>query len=264
LSAVRTIRADLGIAHFGPVSSMETANLVIDAITSVIPLRTCTTKLSVKKATSSCALADMGRCSAPCELRVSVDEYRVHVDALLDAISGTSTIEDSLTAKIDDYATAERFEEAALHRDRLHAWLTTMVRHHRLESFTRIQEMIATYQNFDGEWEVHVIRHGALAAAARTSDTLSVQEIAHSARLTGQAFETPSTPAPAGSISEAHMILRWCEQHGVRLLDSTDAWHNPWPSQLRHSDIVEQLASARNNAALVAPVKKFARFTAPR
>jgi DNA polymerase-3 subunit epsilon len=264
LSAVRAIRPDLGIAHFGPVTSMETANLVIDAITSVIPLRTCTAKLSVKKATSSCALADMGRCSAPCELRISVDEYRHHVEALLAAVSGASTIEDALNRKIADYSGQERFEEAAIHRDRLHAWLTTMVRHHRLQSFTRIEELIAAHQNFDGEWEVHVIRYGALAAAARTKETLHVPELANAARLTAQAFETPHAPAPANSISEAHMVLKWCEQWGVRILDATDTWHNPWPSQLRHRDVVDQLAQARNNAALVAPVKKFARFTAPR
>ncbi|MEY4348224.1 MAG: hypothetical protein RIS43_643 [Actinomycetota bacterium] len=264
LSAVRSIRPDLGIAHFGPVSSMEIASQVIDAVTSVIPLRTCTAKLSTKKATSSCALADMGRCSAPCELRISVEDYQQHVSTLLAAISGQPIIEEELQKRIAAYSAQERFEEAAVIRDRLQSWLSTMAKHHRISSFSRIEELVAASLNGDNQWEIHVFRYGALAAAAYCTDVNEVPQCAVNAQRTAQVFETPHAPAPAGTISEAHMSLKWCEQPGVRILSATQSWHSAWPNQMKFRQDIEELAQARMTASLVTPVKKFARFTAPR
>jgi DNA polymerase-3 subunit epsilon len=243
---------------------MEIASQVMDAITSVIPLRTCTSKLSTKKATSSCALADMGRCSAPCELRISVDDYQQHVATLLSAVAGQPLIEEELHKRIASYSSQERFEEAAVIRDRLQAWLSTMAKHHRISAFSRIEEMVAATLNADDQWEIHVIRYGALAAAAQCSNTNEVTQSAYNAQQTAQVYETPFAPSPANTISEAHMILKWCEQPGVRILSATDSWHSAWPSQMKFRVDIEELAQARMTASLVAPVKKFARFTAPR
>ncbi len=264
LSAVRSIRPDLGLLHFGPVTSMETASQVIDAITSVIPLRTCTAKLSTKKTTSSCALADMGRCSAPCELRISVDEYAQYVETLKAAVAGQPLIENELHQRIAAYSTQERFEEAAVIRDRLQAWLSTLAKHHRISAFSRIEEMVAASLNNENQWEIHVFRYGALAAAANCTDVNDVTNIAQHAQQTAQVYEEPSAPAPANTISETHMILKWCEQPGLRIISATDSWHSAWPNQMKFREDIEELAQARLTASLVAPVKKFARFTAPR
>ena len=109
-----------------------------------------------------------------------------------------------------------------------------------------------------------MFRYGALAAAANCTDANDVTNIAHHAQQTAQVYEEPSAPAPANTISETHMILKWCEQPGLRIISATDSWHSAWPNQMKFREDIEELAQARLTASLVAPVKKFARFTAPR
>lgn len=263
LSAVREVRTDLGQLHFGPVRSMEQATLVIDAITTAIGLRTCTPKLSIKKPTSSCALADMGRCTAPCELRITPEDYGVLVETLESAVQGSSIIEDELQRRINECSELERFEEAALLRDRLWGWMSTIARSQRLEALTRIEEIVASAPAGDG-WDVHIIRYGALAGAAFAPTAADVIEISELTRRTAQEFEKPSTPAPASSVSEAHLILSWLNQPGIRLISISQPWLTPFPSQQSQADEINALATARNNSAHVVQVKKFAAFTAPR
>jgi DNA polymerase-3 subunit epsilon len=139
-----------------------------------------------------------------------------------------------------------------------------MVRHHRLQSLVRISEFVAAAPVADGSWDIHVIRYGALAASAKAASVHDATSVAQAAELTAQVFAAPPSPSPASSIGEAHLVLKWCEQPGVRIIRSSEAWHSPWPSQLQHHSDVQQLAQARQTSALVAPVRKFARYTAPR
>ncbi len=263
LSAVREVRADLGSMHLGPVRSMEQATLVIDAITTAIGLRTCTPKLSIKKATSSCALADMGRCTAPCELRITPEDYGQLVAILESAASGHSLIEEALERRINECAINERYEEAALLRDRLWGWLSTAARSQRLSAFTRIEEIVACSPSGDG-WDIHVIRFGALAGAAFANSTQDVLTVAEQTLKTSQHFDKPALPAPAHSVSEANLILSWLTQPGVRLISVSEPWLTPFPSHQSKRDEIAALETARNNSAHVVQVKKFAAFTAPR
>jgi DNA polymerase-3 subunit epsilon len=243
---------------------MEQAGLVIDAITSVIQLRTCTPKLSAKKATSACALADIGRCSAPCELRIDTEQYFELVEQLLSAIQGESGVEDELRLRIDSLSAQQRYEEAAITRDRLQAWLSVTSRFHRLHGLTSIQQIAAAAPRADGSWDVHIIRHGKLAASANIDSAHDVLPMYELLQPTAEAIAQPHLPAPAGSVAEAKLILSWLETPGLRLLDVTDEWKSPWPSQMRYrSDIIE-MAQAREAAASVVSVKEFVRHTAPR
>ncbi len=74
LSTVRSVTADGG-AYLGPFSSPRSAGLAAAAIHEALPMRPCTLKLSAITSTPACALAELGRCNAPCEHRISVDDY---------------------------------------------------------------------------------------------------------------------------------------------------------------------------------------------
>lgn len=263
LSAVRDVRNDLGTLHFGPVKSMEHASLVIDAVTTALGLRTCTPKLSTKKPTSACALADMGRCSAPCELRISVEDYSILTSRLVAAAHGDSLIEDNLRERIHELASAERYEEAAIMRDRLSGWLTCSAQSQRLSAFTRISEIVASAQHESG-WDVHVIRNGALAAAGTCQHQSEIAELSATLRATGQEFSTPEFPAPALSVAEARLILSWLSSDGVQVVSTSEPWLSPYPSQQSLIAEREALDTARHAAAQVVPVKRFAAFTPPR
>jgi DNA polymerase-3 subunit epsilon len=264
LSAVREVRADKGSLHFGPVPNMEEASLVIDAITSVIPLRVCTPRLSISRPTSSCALADMNRCSAPCELRITPSEYAILVDALNQVVAGDSRIETDLQQRLDHYVANERFEEAALIRDRMFTWIATAARFQKLVALTSIEEMVAAAPHPDHGWDIHVIRYGSLAAAGWVASPSEVTQMANSLKQIAMNVPTPQFPAPALSVTEARIIDNWLRLPGVRLLDTTAGWASPYPSHLHHQQEITQAYQARSAAASLAALPKRMQFTAPK
>ena len=104
----------------------------------------------------------------------------------------------------------------------------------------------------------------ALAGAAFAQSTSDVLDVAAATKATAQNFETPPFPASALSVSEANLVLSWLSGEGVRLLECSEPWASPLPSQQSLRDEIDALDSARNNSAQVVAVKKFAAFTAPR
>jgi DNA polymerase III subunit epsilon len=87
-----------------------------------VPVRRCTTSMGVSTRFAPCALADMGRCVAPCDGRIGHERYGELVRKL---VSSLSTCPGELLAALETRLAAladqERYEEAALARDRLHA-----------------------------------------------------------------------------------------------------------------------------------------------
>jgi DNA polymerase-3 subunit epsilon len=68
-----------------------------------------------------CALADMGRCQAPCDDRTTPERYGELVRELVDSLASPDGLLATLEARMSALAAQERFEEAALARDRLRA-----------------------------------------------------------------------------------------------------------------------------------------------
>jgi DNA polymerase-3 subunit epsilon len=66
-----------------------------------------------------CALADIGRCPAPCDGRIDPERYGELVRDLLSSLESPDGLLAALEAKMWRLAEAERFEEAASMRDRL-------------------------------------------------------------------------------------------------------------------------------------------------
>jgi DNA polymerase-3 subunit epsilon len=261
LSVVRKVTDDA--FHFGPIKSMEQATLVVDALTSVVGVRTCTQKLSLKKTSPSCALGEMGRCSRPCELVISTDDYAVLVDQLRNSFNGDSMVEQSITNRISTLSAQQRFEEAALMRDRLHAWLAASIRHKRLTSLSDIEEIVACKQTENG-FDVHIFRFGALAAAGFVETHEQVENLVRNMRLTAQEYLPPIFPLPANSISEAFMINNWLENQDIELLSLTGTWSNCWPNQLSQRDVFDELSNAQIKSGAVAPTRKWQNFVAPK
>ncbi|MGH3545481.1 MAG: DEDD exonuclease domain-containing protein, partial [Mycobacteriales bacterium] len=119
LSLVRTSPADRDRA-LGPFRSRRAAQAAADAAYEALPIRRCTARLSLRRTTSACVLAEMSRCGAPCEHRESVPAYQEHVDKLLAAFVGDpADIVERILARIHSLASASRYEDAATLRDRL-------------------------------------------------------------------------------------------------------------------------------------------------
>ena len=95
LSIVRDV-VDDGARYTGPFGSRSAAEAAVAAVHEVLPLRQCLERLSPRRPRSACALADMGRCGAPCTGAQSVESYAAVVDRAAGLLAGDTR--DLLTA----------------------------------------------------------------------------------------------------------------------------------------------------------------------
>jgi len=117
-----------GLRFLGPFRSSSQARLTREALEEVFPIRRCTKAMRERTRFAPCALADMGRCLAPCDGRTDRDGYLATVERLLDALSDPDTLLEMLEVRMNVLARAERFEEASLARDRLRATIDALTR----------------------------------------------------------------------------------------------------------------------------------------
>jgi DNA polymerase-3 subunit epsilon len=115
-------------AYLGPFHSAARAQLAREALEEVFPIRRCSRSMGRRTRFPPCALADLGRCAAPCDGRVGPERYEELVRSLQHALSSPGGLLGALEARIGRLARAERFEEAASVRDRVRALVDALVR----------------------------------------------------------------------------------------------------------------------------------------
>lgn len=229
LSVVRALSAD-GAHYFGPFRRRSTVEQVLAAVYDAFPIRQCTTRLSPRRPTSACALGEMGRCSAPCELAISTADYAAVVHAVVAAMS--RDIRPLVTAvgpRMQSLVRSRRFEDAAGVTSRLEAFARAALRHHRVASLASCPQIVAAYHN-GGGWEIHVIRHGRLAAAAFARPGEVPQAVARDAVTVAETVPPPAAPGPAALIEETERIADWLERPGVRIIEIDGTWS--WPVRI--------------------------------
>ena len=86
-----------------------------------MPIRRCTTSMGARTRFAPCALADMGRCVAPCDGSIDPERYAELVRQLLSSLKRPGGLLEALEGRMSDLGRQERFEEAGLVRDRLRA-----------------------------------------------------------------------------------------------------------------------------------------------
>jgi DNA polymerase-3 subunit epsilon len=224
LSVVRAVRED-GSHYLGPLRSQRQAEAVRDAIHDAVPLRRCSDRLSLRRAVrSACALAGIGRCSAPCEGGTSPAAYAALVDLVAAAWTGdVRPLVDPLTAKLTALSEAQRFEQAAVVRDRIATVVRACARMQRVRSVSAIEELVAARPDVAGGWEISVIRRGRLAAAGVAERGVPPYAVIEALLATGDVV-TAEQPVLA---EETECIVRWLEEPGTRLVHATRPWMLP-------------------------------------
>jgi DNA polymerase-3 subunit epsilon len=243
LSLVRKVAED-GADYLGPFASRRTAEKCLAALHEAFPVRQCSDRLPLTPTRSPCVLAEMGRCLSPCDGSVSVDHYAAMVaDVRASLLQDADRVVAALTARMGRLAEDSRFEDAAVHRDRLSAFVRAASRTQRLGSLSSCTELVAARREDDRRWAVHVVRHGRLAASG------VIPHDAHAGIWVTQLRESAETvapgpgPTPAASAEESEQILKWLEQPGVRLVHVEGEWACPLRGATRHlslHDAVEQ------------------------
>ena len=119
---IKVVREPKGEGAFlGPFGTGEQARLAKEALEDAFPIRRCAKSMRASTRFAPCALAEMGRCLAPCDGRVTFERYGELVRSLLSSLSSPGGLLGALEGRMNRFAERERFEEAALARDRLRA-----------------------------------------------------------------------------------------------------------------------------------------------
>jgi DNA polymerase-3 subunit epsilon len=198
LKVVHRAAHDDGCTYLGPFSASGAARLAKEALEDVVPLRSCTRAMRAQTRFAPCALADIGRCPAPCDGRTDPERYGELVRDLLSSLESPDGLLAALEAKMWRLADAERFEEAASVRDRLRALAAALHRARRdawLLGAGRLELVVEGDRrlSFDG---------GALARAGS---------------VPGETEPIPF-PCPRERADELSAVRSWLTKNPVRLL----------------------------------------------
>jgi DNA polymerase III subunit epsilon len=245
LSLVRQLAAD-GAAYLGPFASLRAAEQAAAGLYDAVPLRQCTLRLSTRTTVSACALAELGRCPAPCEHRITLEEYdrRAADPFRIATVGDPGTVVESLLARIDRLAGARRYEEAAVVRGRLAAVLRVTIRMQRLTGLTSLAELIGARRAADGGWELAIVRHGRLAAAGASRPRVHPRMTLEVLRATAETVIPGPGPTPAASAAETERILAWLERPDTRLVEVSAGWASPLRGAARFRELLARAEAA--------------------
>ena len=113
-----------GSEYFGPYTSVKMVKALMDMIRSLYKLRTCNLNLSNEAILNGkfkvCLEYHIGNCKAPCEGKVSQEEYNETIQAIRNILKGnirmvTTHLKDKMTELAEDF----RFEEAHVIKEKL-------------------------------------------------------------------------------------------------------------------------------------------------
>ena len=231
-SVVRSVNGDPQ-RYAGPFPSRSSAEAAIAAVHEVLPVRQCTARLSVTTPSPACALAELGRCGAPCTGAQSLDAYTAIAASAQDALAGRSRhLYDRLRDRLQALSAAERFEDAALVRDRMRALARGSSRVQRLASLGGIEHLVAARRSPTGGWELICVRYGRLAGAS--ASPRGVDPMPHVAALvvSAEVVAPPQGSVTAALHEESEVVLQWLESPGVRLVEIEGQWSLPIASAL--------------------------------
>ncbi|TGM59932.1 excinuclease ABC subunit UvrC [Leptospira adleri] len=126
---------DNGDRYFGPYSDVRSTRETLDIILRIFPIRKTRQVLPLPKPRRPCLNFDMGRCLGPCQGTVSVEEYKIVVDQVIQFLEGKKdSLVGDLSTKMNSSSERLEFEKAARYRDMLQ----------RIQNFREKQTVVST------------------------------------------------------------------------------------------------------------------------
>jgi DNA polymerase-3 subunit epsilon len=217
---IKVVRTPDGEGTFlGPFAGAARARMAKEALEDAFAVRRCTRTMGASTRFSPCMLADLGRCAAPCDGRVTPERYEELVRGLILSLSSPGGLLEALEARMDRLAEQERFEEAALVRDRLHA----------------VAEAIAR-----GRAERWLLGAGRLVVRGEDGVVLELR-----GGTLGGARPVTSSPCPPERVEEIGAVRTWMARHRPGLIDADRPLAEPVDGGRRLHDLLARLREAR-------------------
>ncbi len=200
LKIARVLDNGDGATYLGPFASSARATLAKEALEEAFRIRRCTRSMGKRTRFAPCALADMGRCLAPCDDRTDLGQYRALVDDVIAALRAPAALLGGLEARMVELAEQQRFEEAGLARDRVRALADALSRM-RVDRWLTAGRLVL--EGADGERLE--LAGGTLMPASPTGSLGAAGPI--------------GAPAPRERADELSVVRSWVRSHPVRVLD---------------------------------------------
>jgi excinuclease ABC subunit C len=110
-------KSEDGSEYFGPYASVRVLRTVLDLISKVYPLRSCSSNLSAenirKKKVKLCLKYHIGKCKGPCQGLQSEEEYDTTIANVRHIISGNiSVVIKDLETRMYEYSDTMQYEKA--------------------------------------------------------------------------------------------------------------------------------------------------------
>ncbi|RJQ43774.1 MAG: excinuclease ABC subunit UvrC [Gaiellales bacterium] len=111
-----------GVAYFGPFANAGMVRDTIEMLGRIFPFRKCRGASPGRHTGAPCLNYHIGLCLAPCDGKVDAVEYRAMINRVVRLLSGQPEgLVESMREAMDRAAAGQRYEEAAVLRDRLRA-----------------------------------------------------------------------------------------------------------------------------------------------
>jgi len=117
----RELKKD-GSKYFGPYTDTKALRKTMRILEWIFPIRTCTRNIPNGEPVFKrpCMNFQLGKCSAPCVGKITSEEYRKNVTALIQFIKGRNhDVISDFTLRMKEYSAELNFEEAAKLRDKI-------------------------------------------------------------------------------------------------------------------------------------------------
>jgi DNA polymerase-3 subunit epsilon len=222
LSVVRAAKPDDGCIYLGPLSSAA-AQLAVDAIQSVVPLRRCRTRLRSVDAVrdAPCVPAQLGVAACPCAGGVDPADYAILVAEVVGALTGDpAALFEPIVGRMRTLASTHRFEEAGDARDRAMALARALARQHRHEGLVRAGRLEIELDDGGGA----IVEHGRLVATWTGESPMRSLELPFCS-----ASNDAVLPLPREAVDEVAVVAAWLEAKALRarVVSASAGWSLP-------------------------------------
>jgi DNA polymerase-3 subunit epsilon len=208
----------------------------MDALHETTKLRQCKDKITSKSVMTPCALFEMDRCIAPCLPEIEISHYEEIVTTSKKILAGDSSqVTTKFMGSIQKYVELEKFEEAALSRDRMHALAGGVHRSSKLRSLGSIPFLLAAQLNELGGWDIHAITYGRLAGAIQAPPSQDPKTYVSQLKSTiASDVQLPTL------VSETELLLKWLGDGKTRLVEISagHTWQHPITAPVKAQELL--------------------------
>lgn len=209
--------------YLGPLPSRKMATLVVEAVQSVVPLRRCSTRLGVSHCpapdATPCSPAQLGVAMCPCAGHADRARYDAAVDLVRRTFAGdASDVTERLIVRMTELAAAQRFEEAALVRDRLSALVGALRRQQLTDALRAAGRCVV--RRGDRTWVID---------AARLVDASMIGEVGRALPVDPPSPPDPGRPLTRRHVDEALALAKHFDKHAAHLtvIECSGEWRFP-------------------------------------